>query len=114
MARWVIAIAMLMLMTADVRTQDTPNSTPSNDPQLLNYARNNPNCIGFTDLCAGPALGSLTIASTAPCPASLVSDSLGRAHRNDPRSSRRLPPPAQTLLPRLNKAAHQARCFQNS
>ena len=53
MARWMLAIGMIVL-TAGTRAwaEDPPKpSAPSSDTQLLDYARDNPDCIGFTDLC---------------------------------------------------------------
>ena len=52
MARWMLAIGILMLTATNAWTEDPPKpDTPSSDAQLLDYARDNPNCIGFTDLC---------------------------------------------------------------
>jgi hypothetical protein len=49
--RWALAIA-LALGAADVRPEEPPKpNARSNDPILLDYARSNPSCTSFTDLC---------------------------------------------------------------
>jgi hypothetical protein len=52
MYRSILAIAILAIMAPHARSQETPKpDAPSSDPHVLDFARTNPKCTGFTDMC---------------------------------------------------------------
>lgn len=52
MYRWMLAFGMLALATAGARGEEEPKSSILADEKgLLDYARNNPGCFRYTDLC---------------------------------------------------------------
>ena len=47
----ILVLVAVVLIPSAAWTQEPKPKVESRDPQLLDYARSNPNCTGFTDQC---------------------------------------------------------------